>query len=81
MLVTQKKSRMFVENSFDRHVVVKASERIKLIRVYVERHAKDLDHQFDIPEDDDIIDQLNEYQRDKSSIPEHILGYKEEWRN
>ena len=29
----------------------------------------------------DIIDQLNEYQRDKSSIPEHILGYKEEWRN
>ena len=29
----------------------------------------------------DIIDQLNEYQRDKSTIPENILGYKEEWRN
>jgi hypothetical protein len=28
-----------------------------------------------------IIDQLNEYQRDKSTIPDNILGYKEEWRN
>ena len=29
----------------------------------------------------DIIDQLNEYQRDKTSIPELITGYKEEWRS
>lgn len=28
----------------------------------------------------DIIDRLNEYQRDKSSIPESIVGYNEEWR-
>lgn len=29
----------------------------------------------------DIIDQLNEYQRDKTSIPESITGYQEEWRS
>ena len=29
----------------------------------------------------DIIDRLNEYQRDKSGIPESVLGYKEEWRS
>lgn len=29
----------------------------------------------------DIIDRLNEYQRDTSSIPEGIIGYNEEWRN
>lgn len=29
----------------------------------------------------DIIDRLNEYQRDKSSIPESIVGYNEEWRS
>ena len=29
----------------------------------------------------DIIDRLNEYQRDKSTIPEEVLGYIEEWRN
>lgn len=29
----------------------------------------------------DIIDRLNEYQRDKSTIPEEVLGYVEEWRN
>ena len=29
----------------------------------------------------DIIDKLNEYQRDKSNIPEAILGYIEEWRS
>ena len=40
----------------DKQVVVKASEKIKLIRVYIERNSKDLDHQFDIPEDDDVID-------------------------
>lgn len=29
----------------------------------------------------EIIDRLNEYQRDKSSIPEGIIGYNEEWRS
>lgn len=29
----------------------------------------------------DIIDKLNDFQRDKNSIPESILGYKQEWRN
>jgi len=29
----------------------------------------------------DIIDRLNEYQRDKSLIPEEIVGYNQEWRN
>lgn len=28
----------------------------------------------------DIIDVLNDYQRDKNTIPELILGYKQEWR-
>ena len=29
----------------------------------------------------DIIDTLNEYQRDKDSVPEEILGYVQEWRS
>ena len=29
----------------------------------------------------DIIDTLNEYQRDKNNIPENVLGYIEEWRS
>ena len=29
----------------------------------------------------DIIDRLNEYQRDKSSIPQELKGYEQEWRN
>jgi hypothetical protein len=29
----------------------------------------------------EIIDELNNFQRDKSSIPEDILGYKQEWRD
>ena len=29
----------------------------------------------------DIIDQLNEYQRDKSSIKQELNGYEQEWRN
>ena len=29
----------------------------------------------------DIIDQLNEYQRDKTSIPKTITGYEGEWRS
>ena len=28
----------------------------------------------------DIIDRLNEYQRDKSTIPSEVAGYNEEWR-
>ena len=40
----------------DKQVVVKASEKVKLIRVYIERNSKDLDHQFDIPEADDVIE-------------------------
>lgn len=28
----------------------------------------------------DIIDRLNDYQRDKGSIPSEIVGYNEEWR-
>ena len=29
----------------------------------------------------DIIDRLNEYQRDKNSIPQELNGYEQEWRN
>jgi hypothetical protein len=29
----------------------------------------------------EIIDKLNDFQRDKSSIPEDVLGYKQEWRD
>jgi hypothetical protein len=29
----------------------------------------------------DIIDALNDYQRDKSLIPKDIIGYQQEWRN
>jgi hypothetical protein len=29
----------------------------------------------------DIIDKLNDFQRDKSLIPEEMLGYEQEWRN
>ncbi len=29
----------------------------------------------------EIIDRLNDYQRDKSSIPSEVTGYNEEWRN
>lgn len=29
----------------------------------------------------DIIDRLNEYQRDKNSIPDNVLGYNEDWRS
>ncbi len=29
----------------------------------------------------DIIDALNDYQRDKSMIPKDIMGYEQEWRN
>jgi len=29
----------------------------------------------------EIIDKLNDFQRDKSSIPEDLLGYKQEWRD
>ena len=29
----------------------------------------------------EIIDKLNDFQRDKSSISESLIGYKQEWRN
>lgn len=29
----------------------------------------------------EIIDRLNDYQRDKGSIPSEVTGYNEEWRN
>lgn len=29
----------------------------------------------------DIIDKLNEYQRDKNSIPKELKGYEQEWRD
>jgi hypothetical protein len=29
----------------------------------------------------DIIDRLNDYQRDKNSIPQELLSYQQEWRN
>ena len=29
----------------------------------------------------DIIDKLNDYQRDKTSIPEATKGYEQEWRD
>lgn len=29
----------------------------------------------------DVIDKLNDYQRDKSSIPDTLVGYQQEWRN
>ena len=32
---------------------MKAKDKVKLIRVYVQKMDKDLDHQFDIPEDDE----------------------------
>ena len=52
--------KVLVENTQEKEVIVMASERVKLIRVYVERAAKDLDHQFDIPEDDDVINDVND---------------------
>ena len=29
----------------------------------------------------DIIDVLNNYQKDKSTIPSELKGYNQEWRN
>ena len=29
----------------------------------------------------DVIDKLNDFQRDKNLIPESIIGYQQEWRN
>ena len=58
IIINERKSEVdvLVENILDKEVIVKACDKIKLIRVYVERTAKDLDHQFDIPEDDDVLD-------------------------
>lgn len=29
----------------------------------------------------DIIDKLNDYQRDKTTVPDGLIGYQQEWRN
>lgn len=52
---------VLVENTKDKEVTIKASEKYKLIRVYVEKDINDLDHQFEIPEDDDGVDEAEEY--------------------
>ena len=57
IIINERKSEVDVlvfNGHSDKQVVVKASEKVKLIRVYIERNSKDLDHQFDIPED--VID-------------------------
>ena len=51
---------VLLENKFDKEVVVKPEEKKKLIRVYVEKTSKDLNHQFDIPEDDDNINEVSD---------------------
>ena len=61
--VADRKSRVeiLVENTKDRQVVIKPSEKYKLIRVHVEKQINDLDYQFAIPEDDDYIEDSDEY--------------------
>lgn len=61
--VVERKSRVevLVENTKDRTVVIKPSEKYKLIRVHVEKQINDLDYQFAIPEDDDFIEDSGEY--------------------
>merc|ERR1712192_270092 len=61
--VVDRKSRVevLVENTKDRAVVIKPSEKYKLIRVHVEKQINDLDYQFAIPEDDDFIEDSDEY--------------------
>merc|ERR1712130_104720 len=61
--VIERKSRVevLVENTKDRAVVIKPSEKYKLIRVHVEKQINDLDYQFAIPEDDDFIEDTDEY--------------------
>ena len=52
---------VLVENHHNYQVVIKAAEKYKLIRVYVEKSINDLDHQFGIPEDDDFLEDMEEY--------------------
>ena len=61
--VVDRKSKVevLVENTKDRAVVIKPSEKYKLIRVHVEKQINDLDYQFAIPEDDDFIEDSDEY--------------------
>ena len=51
---------VLVQNIYNTELIVKAEEKKKIIRVYVERREKDLDHQFHIPEDDEIPDEVND---------------------
>jgi len=61
--VNERKSQVevLVENMRSRPVTIKASEKFKLIRVHVEKKIEDLDHQFDVPEDDDFIEEVENY--------------------
>jgi len=63
IIVNERKSEVdvLVQNDKDKEVIVKANDKVKLIRVYVEKLEKDFDHQFDIPEDDDIIDDVENF--------------------
>eukprot|EP00092_Neocalanus_flemingeri_P030045 GFUD01032620.1.p1 GENE.GFUD01032620.1~~GFUD01032620.1.p1 ORF type:complete len:2235 (+),score=576.38 GFUD01032620.1:40-6744(+) len=63
IIVNERKSEVdvLVQNERGKECVVKVSDRVKLIRVYVEKLEKDCDHQFDIPEDDDIIDEVDDF--------------------
>eukprot|EP00090_Calanus_glacialis_P001028 TRINITY_DN10736_c0_g1_i4.p1 TRINITY_DN10736_c0_g1~~TRINITY_DN10736_c0_g1_i4.p1 ORF type:complete len:2067 (+),score=620.98 TRINITY_DN10736_c0_g1_i4:267-6467(+) len=60
VIVNERKSEVdvLVQNERNKECTVKASDKVKFIRVYVEKLEKDLDHQFDIPEDDDIISEM-----------------------
>ena len=52
---------VLVENKEDQRVVISPSEGYKLIRVHVEKDINDLDYQFDIPEDDDGVEEAEEF--------------------
>jgi len=63
VIVNEMKSEVevLVQNERNKECIVKASDKVKLIRVYVERLEKDLDHQFDIPDDDDIASGIDNF--------------------
>ena len=63
VIVNEMKSEVevLVQNERNKECTVKASDKVKLIRVYVERLEKDLDHQFDIPDDDDIASGIDKF--------------------
>ena len=62
IIVNDRKSEVdvLVQNDQTRDVVVKAADKEKLIRVYVERLEKDLDNQFEIPEDEDMFEKIDD---------------------